>query len=115
MRTLLVNPPYAFSEIPIMPMGIAYIAAVLEKYGHEVEILDLLVSKYSAEKIARKIEEYRPDIVGTTSVTMNYPVASDILRHCKGVDRDIITIIGVFCCGNTYRGSVDRYCGAGRR
>ena len=94
MRTLLVNPPYAFSEIPILPMGIAYIAGVLEHTGNEVQILDLLVSKYSAEKIRRKLEEYQPDIVGVTSVTMNYPVASEILKHCKQVDKDIITIIG---------------------
>ena len=94
MRTLLVNPPYAFSEVPIIPMGIAYIAGVLEHTGNEVQILDLLVSKYSEEKISRKLEEYQPDIVGVTSVTMNYPIASEILKVCKGVDKDIITVIG---------------------
>jgi anaerobic magnesium-protoporphyrin IX monomethyl ester cyclase len=94
MRTLLVNPPYAFSEVPIIPMGIAYIAGVLEHTGNEVQILDLLVSKYSEEKISRKLEEYQPDIIGVTSVTMNYPIASEILKVCKGVDKDIITVIG---------------------
>ncbi len=94
MRTLLINPPYAFSEIPIMPMGIAYIAGVLEHNGNEVQILDLLVSKYTEDKIRRKLEEYQPDIVGVTSVTMNYPVASEILKHCKKVNKDIITVIG---------------------
>ena len=94
MKTLLINPPYAFSEVPIMPMGIGYIAGVLERSGHEVQILDLLVSKYSREKIVRKLKEYKPDIVGTTAVTMNYPVALDILQHCKSMDEDIITVIG---------------------
>jgi hypothetical protein len=83
MRTLLINPPYAFSEVPIIPMGIAYIAGVLEHTGNEVQILDLLVSKYSEEKISRKLEEYQPDIVGVTSVTMNYPIQrSPLDRHC---------------------------------
>jgi len=94
MRTLLINPPYPFSEIPILPMGISYVAAILEHNGHEVQILDLLVSRYSKEKIRDKIEEYQPDIVGVTSVTLNYPVASDILKYTKSVDKDIITIIG---------------------
>src|SRR4030042_3025652 len=94
MRTLLINPPYPFSEIPIMPMGLAYIAAVLEQKGHEVEILDLLVSKYSKEKIRQKLEQYKPDIVGLTSVTMNYPIASDIIKYCKSVNKEILTIIG---------------------
>jgi len=94
MRTLLINPPYPFSEIPIMPMGLAYIAAVLEQSGNEVQVLDLLVSKYSSEKIRSKIEEYQPDIVGITCVTMNYPTASGILECCKNVSQDIITVIG---------------------
>jgi radical SAM superfamily enzyme YgiQ (UPF0313 family) len=94
MRTLLVNPPYPFSEIPIMPMGLSYLGSTLEHSGHEVQLLDLLVSRYSKEKIKNKIEEYQPDIVGVTSVTLNYPIASDILKYTKSVDKDIITIIG---------------------
>jgi radical SAM superfamily enzyme YgiQ (UPF0313 family) len=107
MKTLLINPPYAFSEVPIMPMGISYLAAVLERSGHVVEVLDLLVSKCSKEKIGRKLTEYQPDIVGVTSVTMNYPVASEILKHCKDFDSDITTVIGgphvTFCAPETLR------------
>ncbi len=94
MKTLLINPPYPFSEVPIMPIGLAYLAGVLEHNGHEVQILDLLVSKYSKEKVKDKIEQYQPDIVGTTSVTLNYPIASEILRYCKSLNKDIITIFG---------------------
>jgi radical SAM superfamily enzyme YgiQ (UPF0313 family) len=94
MKTLLINPPYPFSEAPIMPIGLAYLAGVLEHKGHEVQILDLLVSKYSKEKIKKKVEEYQPDIVGVTSVTLNYYAASDILKYCKSLNKDILTIIG---------------------
>ena len=94
MRTLLINPPYPFSEVPIMPMGLAYIAGVLEHSGNEVDVLDLLVSKYSKDKIKRKLEENQPDIIGVTSVTMNYPIASDILKYCKSVNKDVVTVIG---------------------
>ncbi len=94
MRTLLINPPYPFSEIPILPMGLSYLASVLEHSDREVQVLDLLVSKYSKEKIKNKLEEYQPDIVGVTSVTLNYPIASEILKYTKSVDKDITTIIG---------------------
>ncbi|HEY49673.1 MAG TPA: radical SAM protein [Dehalococcoidia bacterium] len=94
MRILLINPPYPFTEFPIIPMGLLYLAAVLENRGYEVDVLDLLVSKYSKDKIRGKLNEYQPDVVGVTSVTMNYPVASDILKFCKSVDKDILTIIG---------------------
>jgi len=94
MKTLLINPPYPFTEFPIIPMGLLYISGILEHNGHEVGVLDLLVSKYSKEKIKHKIEQYQPDIVGITCVTMNYPAASEILKQCKSVNKDIITVIG---------------------
>ncbi|MBE0480219.1 MAG: cobalamin B12-binding domain-containing protein [Dehalococcoidia bacterium] len=94
MKTLLINPPYAFSEFPIIPMGLLYLGAVLERNGYEVEVLDLLVSRYSRDKIKRKLEQYQPDIVGTTCVTMNYPIASDTLKYCKSLNPDITAVIG---------------------
>jgi len=94
MKTLLINPPYAFSEFPIIPMGLLYLAGVLEHNDHEVEVLDILVSKYTKDKVTRKLNQYQPDIVGITSVTMNYPTASGILKHCKSVNPDIKTVIG---------------------
>jgi radical SAM superfamily enzyme YgiQ (UPF0313 family) len=94
MKTLLINPPYPFFEHPLIPLGLSYIAGSLEHNGQEVQVLDLLVSKYSKAKITRKIEDYQPDVVGITSVTLNYPVASEILKYCKGINGDITTVIG---------------------
>jgi radical SAM superfamily enzyme YgiQ (UPF0313 family) len=94
MKTLLINPPYPFQEFPIIPMGLLYLAAVLEEKGYEVDVLDMLVSKCSRDKVKRKIDEFQPDIVGVTCVTMNYHRASDILRYCKDIDKDLITLIG---------------------
>ncbi|MCJ7523157.1 MAG: B12-binding domain-containing radical SAM protein, partial [Dehalococcoidia bacterium] len=94
MRTLLNNPPYPFLEFPIIPMGLLYLAAVLEDRDYEVDVLDLLVSRFTKDKIKRKLEEYQPDIVGVTAVTMNYNTASDILKYCKSINPDLITLIG---------------------
>jgi anaerobic magnesium-protoporphyrin IX monomethyl ester cyclase len=107
MRTLLVNPPYPFTEWPNMPLGLSYIAAVLEKNGVEVKVLDLLVSKCSEEKLRRCMAEFRPEVVGVTAVTMNYPTSSNILKICKGFDENVITVIGgphvTFCAEQTLR------------
>lgn len=94
MRTLLINCPYPASEHHSIPMGLAYIAAVLEKEGIEVQVQDFLVATYSPEKSARKIAEYAPEIVGINSVTLNYPIASKILHDCKRLDGNIVTVIG---------------------
>jgi radical SAM superfamily enzyme YgiQ (UPF0313 family) len=77
-----------------MPIGLAYIAAVLERDGCDVRVVDCLVSQYTAEKIRKAVGEHQPDIVGTTSVTLNYPVASEILRYCKEASPDAVTVIG---------------------
>jgi len=94
MRVLLITTPYPLDEYPIPPLSLTYLAAVLEREGIEVEILDLLVAECSASKVRRKLGEYKPQVVGITCATMNYPAASRILRVCKGYDPNIVTIIG---------------------
>lgn len=94
MRALLINPPYPSSEFPTIPLGLAYVAALLEKEGVEVQVQDFLVTKYSKEILEKKIAEFAPEITGITSVTMNYPIASGILKDCKEIDGNIITVIG---------------------
>jgi len=107
MRTLLINPPYPFTEWPNMPLGLSYIAAVLEQNGVEVKVLDLLVSQYSEEKVRRCMAEFSPEVVGITAVTMNYPASSNILKLCKRFDENVITVIGgphvTFCAEQTLR------------
>lgn len=83
MRTLLINVPYPFSEWPTLPLGLTYLAAVLEEKGYEVEILDMLVSKFSLQKVREKVREFKPDICGTGPVTMNYPTALRVTETCK--------------------------------
>jgi len=107
MRTLLINPPYPFTEWPNMPLGLSYVAAVLEKNGVEVKVLDLLVSQYSEEKVRRCMAEFSPEVIGITAVTMNYPASSNILKLCKRFDENVITVIGgphvTFCAEQTLR------------
>ncbi|MBE0481375.1 MAG: radical SAM protein [Dehalococcoidia bacterium] len=77
-----------------MPMGLSYVAGVLEHKGYEIQLLDLLVSKYSKEKVRRKMSDFQPDVICITSVTMNYPVASEILKYCRSLDQNVVTVIG---------------------
>lgn len=83
MRILLINAPYPYSEWPTLPLGLTYLAAVLEENGYEVEIMDMLVSKFSIQKIKEKFQEFQPDICGAGPVTMNYPTALRAIKVCK--------------------------------
>ena len=53
----------------VPPLGIAYIAAVLEKGGHNVVILDCMALKLSEEETLKKIMEYKPQVVGVTAMS----------------------------------------------
>jgi len=78
----------------MIPMGLLYIGTVLEKEGYDVKVLDLLVSRYDQETVLKSIEKFNPQVVGITSVTMNWPDASRTLRWVKEADPTIVTVAG---------------------
>ena len=76
MRVLLINPSYPFEEFPRLLVTLPYVASALRAQGHEVEILDLLLSRTTPEKIERRMSRFRPQVVGITSVTLNQHIAA---------------------------------------
>lgn len=124
-KVLFIQPP-AFSwrlnrlDInPNPPLGAAYIAAVLEREGYEVGILDAFVEGWfrdpvaleddpenvpsdaiervglSFKEIAARIAAFRPDVVGITNLfTCQRKNAHAVCRIAKEIDRDIVVVIG---------------------
>ncbi len=94
MKVLLVNPPYPASEPPRIPMGLLYIGGAAMEAGHEVEVLDLLVARPDKQAVYAALERFEPEVVGTTSVTMNWHEASGVLRWAREADPSVITVAG---------------------
>jgi anaerobic magnesium-protoporphyrin IX monomethyl ester cyclase len=94
MKILLIQPPYPFSEFPKPSYALMSMGAVLKKAGMEVEILDLLSSRYSLPKIDAALARFQPDLMGITSVTMNFPVAIKTLQYCKTLRPQATAVIG---------------------
>jgi anaerobic magnesium-protoporphyrin IX monomethyl ester cyclase len=94
MRVLLLSTPHPLEESPLPPLSLSYLAGVLAQEGIEVKILDFLVTRYHPKKLRRELEEYRPQLVGATCVTLNYPIARRMLKVCKTFDPHIFTVIG---------------------
>ena len=66
MKVLMINPPYNSSKYKFIglvapPLGIAYIAAVLESDGVEVKIIDAPAVDMDYETIKKEIKNYSPD------------------------------------------------------
>ncbi|MEK7080451.1 MAG: radical SAM protein [Patescibacteria group bacterium] len=113
-RIILINPPmtYFTSVEPIrlaQPMGLCYIAAVLEKEGYNVKIFDAHAEGYRSrlekgdrtqvglneKEIAEKISEFKPAIAGISSMfTDQYHNAKMVCKIIKEIDSKIAVCMG---------------------
>lgn len=64
MRVLLISSNIEQITMPVLPMGLAGIAAAAEKVGHEVRLLNLLVRDDSRQLIKKAVQDFEPELIG---------------------------------------------------
>lgn len=105
MRFLLINPFCPIAEGPTPPLGIAYVAAALEKAGMEVKIVDFVVNPYCEETLRSLLSDFQPGIVGLTAVTLTFNHAIKLVKFVKQTNPEILTVMGgphvSFCWSDT--------------
>ena len=103
MRVLLVNPDSAVVNqswayrrfcAPIAPLGIAYIASVLEKDGFEVSIFDQFALKTGDNALFRHIDNFRPEVIGFASLTTVLPDIKRIVNVIRRIYARITVVMG---------------------
>ncbi len=94
MKIAIIAPPYPLEEAPSPPLGVTYVAAACERAGCEVRIFDYIVRRYTREKLAAELDEFKPDVVGATSVTMNFKGTAAIMQDVKSHNPAIIAMMG---------------------
>ena len=103
MKILLINPDYSTKErygdiAPFgadnEPLGLAYIAASLEKNKYDVTICDAAVAGLSVDGISKKIKDESFDIVGITMLTPTYVHVKNLAVAIKGRNKYIKLIVG---------------------
>ncbi len=84
IRVLLIYPPSSFQNHSGCPMGILMLAAVLDKPGYDVRILDANAAgnKRTSEQIIRFVQEIKPDVIGMTLVT---PLIREAYKLAQGL------------------------------
>jgi magnesium-protoporphyrin IX monomethyl ester (oxidative) cyclase len=114
-RILLIQPPYNCAAhktdlTPNPPLGLAYVAAVLDQCGFEVEILDAFVEGWDHESAAspgivrvglpfdairRIVAEKAPDAVGIAAMfTSQRKNVSAVAAVVKEIDPAVYVIVG---------------------
>ncbi len=91
LKVVLINPPQ-FTKYTQPPMGLALIAAVLERKGYQVNVLDANALKLTAEDIPSYVAN--ADIIGLTAMTPSINTAINIANEIKQVNSHLITILG---------------------
>ena len=54
---------------PNLPIGLAYLAAVIEKAGYDLNLIDCQALQITHKMLGEKLSSFKPDVVGITSVT----------------------------------------------
>lgn len=94
MRVLLVRPPVPHHTIGLKnimicePLELEYVAAGLA--GHEVQIFDGILER----DLPRRLREFRPDVVGTSSYISGVNEAKKVCRAAKRHDASCRTVVG---------------------
>lgn len=63
-------------------IGTAYLAAVLLKHGHHVNVLDMRFG-YKYKYLIKKLKKFNPDFIGITSTSVEYKKAYDLIEKLK--------------------------------
>jgi radical SAM superfamily enzyme YgiQ (UPF0313 family) len=77
-------------ELP--PLGISYIASVLENAGHVVEILDISALNLTVDEVRYKTDDFKPEVAGITTMTSTLFGALEAAKIAKQVGA--ITVLG---------------------
>ena len=94
MKIILINPRLrAWSPNIWVPLGLAYIAVVLEKKGHTIKIIDMNEKKMNDDDLRAKIKE-DVDVVGITGMITEYKKILKIMDIAKDGFPDRKVILG---------------------
>ena len=83
MRVLLINPP-SQSPQPVMPLGLAYLAAALEQDGFPVSVIDAWAEGLDFPELKRRIAALDDvGLIGVTMMSPTYPTALETIRTAR--------------------------------
>lgn len=93
MNIALINPRLkARSPNMWVPLGLAYIAAILEQEGHPVEIIDMNAERISQKELQRRVKD--ASIVGITGMITEYQEVLRLTNIAKEAKQDIKVVLG---------------------
>ncbi|MHA1299800.1 MAG: B12-binding domain-containing radical SAM protein [Candidatus Helarchaeota archaeon] len=102
MKVLICNPAgkpskykrHRLINYTAIPLGLAYIAGVLEKGGHKVRVLDAAVFELTQDQVRNIFKRYSPDVIAFQAFTPLFNYSAQYAKIAKEVLPDVKIIIG---------------------
>lgn len=96
MRVTLIVPPSGFllDDLVFPALGILKVAAVLERAGVDVRVLDLCGERTVADRVAAHLQQWPSDAYGITATMPQMPIAGEIARQIRAADPRARLVLG---------------------
>jgi anaerobic magnesium-protoporphyrin IX monomethyl ester cyclase len=109
MRIILLNPPidsvlengnvspvtqYLFYNSA--PLGILYIAALLEQEGYTVSVIDAAAEELNITKTIERVKEFQPDIIGIGSFTVTFETTCKLADQLRQTLPETPIVLGSY-------------------
>ena len=97
MNILLVRPKPHKDTINLQsfmicePLELEYISSYMESYGHNVEIIDMIIEK---RDFSFYVKKYNPDVIGFTAYIPHVGIVKEYARQAKLDKPDVYTVVG---------------------
>ena len=118
MKILLLNPPMHYGEYneagrlyvdkSYPPLGLGYIAAVLEKEGYNVKLIDLIDTPF--EDVEKILKKEKPEVIGVSCNLTDFRWgAFRLAQIAKRTDPNIVVVMGGSHATHMYKQVLDNF------
>jgi hypothetical protein len=73
LKVLLVSVNTETINMPVLPLGLGYVAAATQIAGYDIKLLNLLDQNNSLSLLKRTVHEFRPDVIGISVMNIDDP------------------------------------------
>ncbi|MBV9962453.1 MAG: B12-binding domain-containing radical SAM protein [Parafilimonas sp.] len=86
MKVLIINSPLfrhtnkLYDEDSLPPIGLGYIATILQENNIEVNLIDAVANKISLKELIENINTEKPDFIASNIFTTNYDLVKDLIE-----------------------------------
>ncbi len=104
MRIVLISANTEQITMPVLPIGMARVAAAVENAGHEVKILNLMRPEHVSDSLDEALRGFEPEVIGISvrniddqhreSPNFLLPPVKGIVEECRRLSRATLVLGG---------------------